>query len=534
MQFLHLNRDKFNPMKKTTLLFLIFSLSVLSRAQNKIAFVGGANLSNVIEKNNLPAWEYTGSIPNWDAVKKKYDPRTGFHAGFIAQLPFGPHSKLFFMPGAIFYNKGHKFSFVSDTLALQQRANLPDTLINTKYKYGQKEYINYIDIPLNLLCKLPIGKKLKFVLGGGPYVSFFFNGFDNRTHTVVSVKNREENNEDLPVGKAKGQYSTMDYGVNGLAGFELGRVFLTANYSRGFKSFYKSKEYEGDFLHEVYGATLGIFLGQPVKIDKQPKDKDKDGIPDDKDGCPGEPGTAFTNGCPDKDGDGIADKDDKCPDMAGLVKNNGCPVLDKDNDGINDADDKCPDIAGIKKYNGCPVPDTDKDGLSDEEDKCPESAGPARNQGCPIPDSDGDGLDDENDKCPAVKGTPANKGCPEEIKKEIIEKVNYAAQRIQFQSSKAILLPASFNVLDEVVALLKQSPEIKVSIEGHTSSDGSPAFNTKLSQDRAASVQRYLLSKGIAEERLTARGLGSSQPVESDKTAAGKAKNRRVELKLSY
>jgi outer membrane protein OmpA-like peptidoglycan-associated protein len=382
--------------------------------------------------------------------------------------------------------------------------------------------------------KFPLGKKLKFVLGGGPYFSFFFNGSDNRTHNVVGINNREDKNEDLPVGNGRGQYTTLDYGVNGLAGFESGRVFLTANYSRGLNSFYNSREYTGDFLHETMGATLGIFLGKPVKIEKKPKDKDSDGIPDEKDACPTAAGPAITNGCPDKDGDGIADKEDKCPDQPGTAKNNGCPVLDKDNDGINDADDKCPEVAGLAKYNGCPVPDTDKDGINDEEDKCPAQAGAARYDGCPVPDSDGDGTDDEHDKCPTVKGEKNNNGCPAEIKKEIIEKVNYAARRIQFQSSKAILLPSSLKELDEVASLLQQNPEIQLTIEGHTSADGSLAFNMQLSEARAASVRKYLLSKGVEESRLTAKGFGPTQPVADDKTAAGKAKNRRVELKLSY
>ena len=319
-----------------------------------------------------------------------------------------------------------------------------------------------------------------------------------------------------------------------MVGFEKGRVFLTANYSLGLNDFYKPVGYTGTFRHQVIGGTLGIFLGKPVNVEKRVKDKDKDGVPDDKDNCPAEPGPAVTNGCPDKDADGVADKDDKCPDTKGLVSNKGCPVLDKDLDGVNDNEDKCPDIAGPKKYNGCPVPDTDKDGINDEEDKCPDVVGYGRYAGCPVPDTDGDDVNDEEDKCPDEKGTKDNNGCPaDEIKKEIVEKVNYAAQRIQFKSDKADLLPQSLKVLDDVVKILNDNPELKVIIEGHTSADGSLAYNMKLSDERAKKVKAYLQVKGIAESRLSAKGFGPTQPLNEGKTYAEKLLNRRVELKLS-
>ncbi len=114
-------------------------------------------------------------------------------------------------------------------------------------------------------------------------------------------------------------------------------------------------------------------------------------------------------------------------------------------------------VAGLIKYNGCPVPDTDKDGINDENDKCPSEFGVIRYAGCPIPDKDGDGVNDEEDKCPEVKGTRQYNGClPEEVKKEIIEKVNYAAKRIQFKQAEAVLLPNSLKVLDEVARKILQ------------------------------------------------------------------------------
>ncbi|MBL7728643.1 MAG: OmpA family protein [Dinghuibacter sp.] len=233
----------------------------------------------------------------------------------------------------------------------------------------------------------------------------------------------------------------------------------------------------------------------------------------------------------DSDGDGIFDKDDACPSVPGVAKYNGCPVPDTDGDGINDDNDKCPTVAGTAKYNGCPIPDTDGDGINDEEDKCPSQAGVARYQGCPIPDGDGDGVNDEEDKCPTVAGIRENQGCPE-IKQEVIEKINYAAKNIFFASGSAKLLAKSFKPLNEVVAILNENTDLKLDIEGHTDNTGKADKNQALSESRAAAVVAYLKSKGVDESRLNGAGYGQDQPVADNKTAAGRAKNRRVELKL--
>lgn len=78
-----------------------------------------------------------------------------------------------------------------------------------------------------------------------------------------------------------------------------------------------------------------------------------------------------------------------------------------------------------------------------------------------------------------------------------------------------------------------QYPDVKVSIEGHTDNTGKPEANQKLSENRSAAVKTYLVGKGINADRLSTKGYGADQPIEDNKTAAGKAKNRRVEFKLS-
>lgn len=231
----------------------------------------------------------------------------------------------------------------------------------------------------------------------------------------------------------------------------------------------------------------------------------------------------------DKDGDGVLDVDDACPDEAGVAALRGCP--DKDRDGIADKDDKCPDVAGVARYNGCPIPDSDKDGINDEEDKCPQQAGVARYNGCPVPDTDGDGVNDEEDKCPTVVGIAANAGCPE-VKEEIKAKVEFAARNTFFKTGSYQLQPKSYASLNEVAQILKDNPTLKLDVEGHTDITGDAAKNQILSENRAAAVKAYLVAQGIEKDRLTSAGYGIDRPIADNTTTAGKAKNRRVELKL--
>lgn len=258
------------------------------------------------------------------------------------------------------------------------------------------------------------------------------------------------------------------------------------------------------------------------------KDTDGDGIYDKDDACPEVAGLKQFNGCPDTDGDGIVDASDACPEVAGLAALNGCP--DTDGDGIADKDDACPEVAGPKSLKGCP--DADGDGIADKDDKCPTVAGPKDNAGCPWPDTDGDSVIDKDDACPTVAGPASNKGCPE-VTTEALDNLKIQARAVYFNSGKSTFKSADVPArLDAMASILKNYPNAKFSIEGHTDSDGSDAFNQKLSEARANVVKNALIERGINPSNINAVGFGETSPVASNKTAKGKAENRRTEVKL--
>ena len=259
------------------------------------------------------------------------------------------------------------------------------------------------------------------------------------------------------------------------------------------------------------------------------KDTDGDGIYDKDDACPDVAGLKQFNGCPDTDGDGIVDASDACPDVFGLAALNGCP--DTDGDGIADASDACPDVAGLAALNGCP--DADGDGVADKDDKCPTVAGPRDNGGCPYQDADKDGVADKDDDCPTVAGPASNRGCPE-VTTEVLEELRVQARAVYFNSGKSTFKAGDKETparLDAIKAILQNYPNAKFSIEGHTDSDGSDKLNQKLSEDRAAAVMNALIERGVNVDNLVSKGFGESMPVATNKTAAGKAQNRRTEIK---
>ncbi len=220
---------------------------------------------------------------------------------------------------------------------------------------------------------------------------------------------------------------------------------------------------------------------------------------------------------------------DRCPNTpAGTrVDAYGCE-LDSDGDGVKDSKDKCPGTPKGVSVNasGCPM-DSDGDGVSDDKDKCPNTFKGAKvgPDGCEL-DGDKDGVVDRLDECPnSAPGVQVDiKGC--EIKAVI------RLPGVNFETNSDRLLPGATSVLNDAVATLKKNPTITVEVAGHTDSDGAAEYNEGLSSRRAQTVHDYLATNGIAEDRMSVRGYGESQPIADNTTRAGKAQNRRVVLRI--
>ena len=265
----------------------------------------------------------------------------------------------------------------------------------------------------------------------------------------------------------------------------------------------------------------------------------------------------------DRDQDGYDDQVDKCPDdpedFDGFEDEDGCPDKDNDKDGVLDAaelvdgkwtnNDKKDDLDcrndpedmdGFEDEDGCPDPDNDQDGILDDSDKCPNEPedfdGFEDEDGCPEPDNDQDGILDADDKCPNdpedMDGDQDEDGCPDLAAKWDGCQLKLD-DKVYFKTAKWDIDPKSFGLLDDVAKALNEGDNKKVSIEigGHTDSKGSSKYNKKLSQRRVNSVLEYLTGKGIDRSRMSAVGYGEDQPIDTNRTNEGRARNRRVEFR---
>ena len=300
-----------------------------------------------------------------------------------------------------------------------------------------------------------------------------------------------------------------------------------------------------DYLDQCLGtpaAAIGFVdsVGCPL-------DTDGDGVPDYIDQCPNTPAAAYGKvdsvGCPlDTDGDGVPDYLDECPETPeaayGMVGANGCP-LDSDGDGVPDYIDQCPETPaaayGMVDSLGCPI-DSDHDSIPDYLDECPNTPaaaiGHVDEKGCPK-DSDGDGVPDYIDECPLVPGVAANKGCPE-LKREVRQLLQKAMQGIEFETGKATIKKKSFALLDQIAQIFIENSNYVIEVQGHTDNTGKAEVNKRLSDKRAHAVMDYLVKKGVDANRMTAVGYGPDMPIADNKTKAGRAKNRRVEFKITF
>ncbi len=220
----------------------------------------------------------------------------------------------------------------------------------------------------------------------------------------------------------------------------------------------------------------------------------------------------------DRDGDAIWDHEDKCPDEPedydGHLDEDGCPDYDRDKDLIEDSKDLCPDEP------------EDRDEFQDED-------------GCPDTDNDGDGILDTDDSCPnepeTMNGYLDTDGCPDSGPSgvDIARNQIVINEKILFDTGRSSIKRVSHGILNAVVAVLADYPKINVRVEGHTDSQGGASTNQRLSERRAASVKKYLVSQGVAESRLESKGFGEDKPIDTNRTRSGRANNRRVEFHIT-
>jgi OOP family OmpA-OmpF porin len=184
------------------------------------------------------------------------------------------------------------------------------------------------------------------------------------------------------------------------------------------------------------------------------------------------------------------------------------------------------------------ISDRDGDGLVDNDDQCPDDPedmdGFQDSDGCPDPDNDGDGIVDIHDRCPdqaeTVNQFDDHDGCPDTVPEAVAE-FQGTIQGITFKLNSAEIKSSSYKVLDRAVKVLIEYPSLHIEIQGHTDDRGKEEYNLDLSQRRADAVKAYLVKKGVDDSRVRARGYGMSQPVVSNDTPEGQARNRRVEFR---
>ena len=106
-------------------------------------------------------------------------------------------------------------------------------------------------------------------------------------------------------------------------------------------------------------------------------------------------------------------------------------------------------------------------------------------------------------------------------------------ENVNFSQGQAVLTETSFTSLDDLADMLSESSQMTIQLEGHTDFRGSPTANLSLSQQRVDAVKKYLVGKGIGSTRITTKAFGGSQPVTRDNNAEARAKNRRVEVRIT-
>ena len=514
-------------------------------------------------------YDMDGETDLWMRDKNKYKLRVGMAINDIGGMTYdkGGLSNNFTLNVGVFdlqkFDNTQGFRSLDSTLQ-----NFADSsFIKFKTDDDQKFYMN-LPTHANIDVDYHIWKN--FYANFNSRINLIFKTDENAVHypSSFAVTPRFDH-------KRWGVSLPLSY--NGVAGFRTGLALrLGSIFSIGTGDIKPLIAPKKDMT--IRGVDVFFTIRVPVLF-KAPKDRDKDKVSDKLDECIDIPGVWELRGCSDVDNDGILDQNDSCVTDSGLIKFNGCP--DRDGDGIMDKEDDCPDTPGIPKFNGCP--DTDGDGLMDKEDDCPEFPGPIENKGCPykmlhsidslglIIETDtmfnGDtyyrfenlksdqsqlfmlGEDDNSDFVRVILGNDTitairnAKGYyyykylpPAPVELVLLEEeeeiLKRAFDNLEFETGKAIIKEVSFSSLEDLAGLLMKKLVWKIKVTGHTDSQGKASSNLKLSEKRAKAVANFLVLNNVLIERIVVEWYGEEKPIATNKTKAGRQKNRRVEMEI--
>ena len=148
----------------------------------------------------------------------------------------------------------------------------------------------------------------------------------------------------------------------------------------------------------------------------------------------------------------------------------------------------------------------------------------------PITDTDGDSVSDVLDDCPTIVGLVTNHGCPLKSNQNLAWILDSCT--IHFAFGKHALDAEAYPYLDRLANIMQEDSTLHLKIDGHTDNKGRSTFNDRLSQKRAAACRDYLVGKGVEKNRIYTEGKGEKKPVADNKTSAGRAQNRRVEIEV--
>ncbi|MBE6327659.1 MAG: OmpA family protein [Bacteroidales bacterium] len=436
----------------------------------------------------------------------------------------------------------------------------------TFFDWKESQSVFALEIPVGVIFRAPLGKKATFLAGVGAKLSFplksSYEVTDGKLSSSLYNKKFNVQLDSIPdhgvtesnmhpsgsseskiisasgyldlnfvhrVGKIHLYYGLYgDYGLSSIAKKE--------------KALTSIVEYNGvlssDAVEKVIPFSVGVRLGVKIPCPRL-KDQDRDGVIDKFDNCPNTPVglPVDTCGCPlDTDGDGVYDYLDRCGDTPKgvLVDTCGCP-LDTDGDGVPDHQDQCPYTPKNTPVDnhGCPF-DADGDGVPDHVDKCPRTPEGVKvdQNGCPF-DTDGDGIPDYLDKCPTIPGVEANQGCPD-VSEKARKAFKNAEHGIEFEPGTAVLIRSSCHYIDKIISIMREYPNYRLVVNGHTDSSGSMAVNLKISKRRAMAIVDYMVERGIYPSRLKSFGHGGTQPIGDNKTLNGRKLNNRIEFKVEF